>query len=75
MTNTLCGLAFSLLMDLNLHLPRNNQRTHEKFATEVPGIIAAKQRNSNNRAEALQEEKTAILGCLYVFSCVCGPNI
>jgi hypothetical protein len=62
-------------MDLNLHLPRNNQETHEKFANEVTGIIAAKQRNSDNQAEALREVKKAITGCFYVFSTVCCPNI
>jgi hypothetical protein len=72
--NILLGLAFSLVVDLNLYLPKTYHESHEKFLGEMKGIITCNFVTWGRRVEPSREEKKAILGCYYVFSSVGVPS-
>lgn len=74
--NTLLGLAFSLVVDLNLYLPIARFEDHEKFLYEMKGIIICQRHQAlwARRAELTKEESRTILGCFYLFSCVCSSR-
>lgn len=68
-TNTLLGLAFSLLVDLNLYIPFKNSDNHEKFVGEMKTTVTSNPNWARN-TEPSREERRAVLGCFYLFSCV-----
>jgi hypothetical protein len=68
-TNTLLGLAFSLLVDLNLYIPYKSNDSHEKFVGEMKTTVTSNP-NWARSSEPSREERRAVLGCFYLFSCV-----
>uniref|UniRef100_A0A093VAG9 Transcription factor domain-containing protein n=1 Tax=Talaromyces marneffei PM1 TaxID=1077442 RepID=A0A093VAG9_TALMA len=68
-TNTLLGLAFSLLVDLNLYVPYKSGNNHEKFVGEMKVTVTSNP-NWARSSEPSREERRAVLGCFYLFSCV-----
>ncbi|EED15316.1 conserved hypothetical protein [Talaromyces stipitatus ATCC 10500] len=68
-TNTLLGLAFSLLVDLNLYIPFKSSESHEKFVGEMKITVTCNP-NWARSSEPSMEERRAVLGCFYLFSCV-----
>jgi len=67
--NTLLGLAFSLLVDLNLYIPYKSSDSHEKFVGEMKTTVTSNP-NWARSSEPSREERRAVLGCFYLFSCV-----
>lgn len=72
-TNTLLGLVFSLLIDLNLYIPFKSSESHEKFVGEMKITVTCNP-NWARSSEPSREERRAVLGCFYLFSCVSGSN-
>lgn len=68
-TNTLLGLAFSLLVDLNLYIPYKRGDSHEKFVGEMKVTVTSNP-NWARSSEPSREERRAVLGCFYLFSSV-----
>jgi hypothetical protein len=69
--NTLLGLVFSLIVDLNLYMPLKYRENHEKFVSEMKVAITCNP-NWTRHSEPSREERRAVLGCFYLFSCVRG---
>lgn len=72
-TNTLLGLAFSLLVNLDLYVPFKCSESHEKFVGEIK-IAVTCNLNWTRSSEPSMEERRAVLGCFYLFSCVRCSN-
>lgn len=67
--NSLLGLALSLLVDLNLYISYKSSDNHEKFVGEMKTTVTSNP-NWARSSEPSREERRAVLGCFYLFSCV-----